>query len=186
MQIAKELLGKHLMTSFGGNITGGIIVETEAYEGAKDRASHAYHNRRTARTEVMYARGGCAYVYLCYGIHSLFNIVTNLEDIPHAILVRGIIPVTGIELMKQRTGRREIQPDSGIGPGKVSSLLGIHYSHSGLSLTGDQIWVEDKGFTIGGHQVITGPRIGVSYAGMDALLPYRFRVPEDIIKKTVP
>lgn len=179
MQIAKELLGKYLMTRFGGGVTGGVIVETEAYAGVTDRASHAYNHRRTARTEVMYARGGRAYVYLCYGIHSLFNIVTNMEDIPHAILVRGIIPSDGLELMKQRTGKKDILPGAGIGPGKVSGLLGIHYSHTGLSLTGDQIWIEDRGFQVDGIHIIASPRIGVSYAGEDAFLPYRFRIAEE-------
>lgn len=183
VQIAKDLLGKYLMTCFNGAITGGVIVETEAYEGVTDRASHAYNNRRTARTEVMYAKGGRAYVYLCYGIHSLFNIVTNVEDIPHAILVRGIVPSIGTDLMKERAGKRELQPEDGIGPGKVSKLLGIHYTHTGESLTGNKIWIEDKGFKTDGLAILSGPRIGVGYAGSDALLPYRFRLRlEDVLK----
>ncbi len=176
VRIARELLGKYLMTHLEGGITGGMIVETEAYEGVTDRASHAWNNRRTARTEVMYGRGGLAYVYLCYGIHSLFNIVTNTEGVPHAILVRGIFPTDGIEIMKKRVGRGELKPEAGTGPGRVSSLLGIHYSHSGLSLLENRIWIEDRGYLTGEKDVMTSARVGIDYAGPDALLPYRFRL----------
>ena len=126
VQIAKDLIGKYIFTHFNGEITGGIIIETEAYEGITDRASHAYGGRRTARTEVMYADGGVAYVYLCYGMHSLFNIVTNIQGVPHAVLIRGIYPSVGKEMMKMRTQKPELVRGSGIGPGKVSKLLGIH------------------------------------------------------------
>lgn len=180
VRIARELLGKHLLTDLGGGVTGGIITETEAYAGVIDKASHAYNNRRTTRTEVMYSRGGIAYIYLCYGIHSLFNIVTNKEDVPHAILVRGIKPVIGLEIMQERTGKHKIGAVEGNGPGKVSSLLGIHYSQTGTSLVGDQIWIEDRNFDLNSFDIIKGPRIGVGYAGRDALLPYRFvLVPSD-------
>lgn len=180
VQIARDLIGKYLFTQFEEGITGGIITETEAYEGATDRASHAFGNRRTARTEVMFAEGGVAYVYLCYGIHSLFNIVTNVKDIPHAVLIRGIHPVEGLDIMLKRAGKDKIVRGFGSGPGKVSKLLGIHYSHSGLDLQGDKIWVEDRGLELA-KQIISGVRIGVDYAGEDALLPYRFRIPEEII-----
>ena len=186
VQIARELLGKYLFTRFDGELTGGIIIETEAYAGITDRASHAYADRRTARTEVMYRRGGVAYVYLCYGIHSLFNIVTNDRDIPHAVLVRGIIPVIGKEVMQKRTGREINGPGIGSGPGRVSKLLGIHFSHTGTDLTGDRIWLEDRGLYLP-EKIITGTRIGVEYAMEDALLPYRFRLGEhDIKKKRLP
>jgi len=177
VQIAKDLIGKYLFTDFNDEITGGIIIETEAYEGITDRASHAYGNRRTARTEVMYTEGGTAYVYLCYGIHSLFNIVTNVTGIPHAVLIRGIMPVEGIVTMLERTGKRKLAPGSGSGPGKVSSLLGIHYSHTGTDLMGSKIWVEDRGLILE-DKIITGRRIGVDYAGPDASRPYRFLVNE--------
>ncbi len=181
VQIARDLLGKHLVTRMDGVITSGIICETEAYAGVTDKASHAYGGRRTARTEVMYARGGTAYVYLCYGMHSLFNIVTNEKDIPHAVLIRGIVPADGLETMLQRSGKITITKDSGIGPGKVSKILGIHYSHSGFDLikksvhkTDPAIWIEDRDVVMDARDIISGPRIGVSYAGEDALLPYRF------------
>ena len=183
VQIARDLLGKQIFTRIDGIITSGIICDTEAYAGTTDRASHACGGRRTGRTEVMYALGGTAYVYLCYGMHSLFNIVTNLQDIPHAVLIRGIVPVDGIDVMLSRSGKVKLTKDSGIGPGKVSKLLGIHYSHSGLDLVTNKenrmapaIWIEDKEIKIDSGKILTGPRIGVEYAGEDALLPYRFSV----------
>jgi DNA-3-methyladenine glycosylase len=179
--IARDLIGKVLVTNFNGELTSGIIIETEAYEGVTDRASHAYGGRRTARTEVMYAIGGTAYVYLCYGVHSLFNMVTNEVDIPHAVLIRGIYPLEGAEIMKLRTHKTGLSKGSGVGPGKVSKLLGIHYSHTGIDLLGDKIWVEDQGYDF--HDaILTGTRIGVQYSGEDALLPYRFRVNEEKIQ----
>ncbi|MEI7501591.1 MAG: DNA-3-methyladenine glycosylase [Bacteroidota bacterium] len=182
VQIARDLLGKHLVTRMSGVTTSGIICETEAYAGVTDRASHAFGGRRTQRTEIMYCPGGTAYIYLCYGVHSLFNVVTNEQDIPHAVLIRGIIPDKGKETMLERTGKVKITKDFGIGPGKVSKLLGIHYSNSGLDLTNVNenaqaaIWVEDRSININPADIIAGPRIGVGYAGEDALLPYRFRI----------
>ena len=99
LTISRELLGKVLCTQFEGELTSGIIVETEAYAGETDQASHTYGGRRTLRTEVMYAPGGVSYIYLCYGIHHLFNVVTNFEGIPHAILIRAIKPIDGIDIM---------------------------------------------------------------------------------------
>jgi DNA-3-methyladenine glycosylase len=181
--IARDLLGKYLCTRIDGQYTSGMICETEAYEGETDRASHAWNGRRTERTEVMYAVGGTAYVYLCYGVHSLFNVVSNAQGIPHAILVRGIIPSEGLEIMVTRSGKENIPENFGIGPGKVSKILGIHYTHTGTDLTrttGDPaIWIEDRGVNIDPHRIQTGTRIGVDYAGKDALLPYRFRVEID-------
>jgi DNA-3-methyladenine glycosylase len=176
VQVAKELLGKVLFTKFNGVITAGVITETEAYAGVNDRASHAYKDRRTKRTEVMYAEGGTAYVYLCYGIHHLFNVVTNKKDTPHAVLIRSVKPLTGVDVIRKRRGK--VLADSTLckGPGTVSEGLGIKTSHSGLSLLGDQIWIEDKAVVIRQRDIIKSPRIGVDYAGADALLPYRFTV----------
>ncbi len=187
VQIARELLGKKIITRFAGEITSGVICETEAYAGVTDRASHAYGGRRTARTEVMYALGGTAYVYLCYGIHSLFNIVTSDAGTPHAVLIRGIIPAEGTEIMLRRSGKTKFTHDSGIGPGKVSKMLGIHYSHSGFILNqfdnpgNNTISLEDMGTDIDPDKITAGPRVGVDYAGTDALLPYRFMVQELIL-----
>lgn len=180
--IARQLLGKVLCTSVDGILTTGIITETEAYAGKSDRASHAYNGRRTARTEIMFRAGGIAYVYLCYGVHSLFNVVTAAEGNPHAVLIRSVIPLEGLSMMQQRQGGKAVNRDAGTGPGRLSRLLGIHYAHTGLPLekAADKntlaIWIEDRNFIVNDGMIIAGPRIGVDYAGEDALLPYRFRV----------
>src|ERR1043165_4473941 len=152
--IAKELIGKILVTKFDGKLTAGRIVETEAYNGAIDRASHAYNNRRTNRTQVMYTAGGVAYVYLCYGIHQLFNVVTNVKDTPHAVLVRAVEPLAGVEEMLIRTNKGKAGFDLTRGPGNVSKALGIHTRHTGMSLTGNEIFIADDGFQYPPHQVI--------------------------------
>jgi len=180
VQVARELLGKILYTSFNSKITAGIIIETEAYAGASDKASHAFNNRRTARTEIMYSEGGCAYVYLCYGIHSLFNIVTSVESDPQAVLIRGIKPLYGIDVMAQRAGKSKLPDKNGIGPGNVAKLLGIQVSHSGLHLFNAnneklKIWIQDDSLEVPDDEIKSGPRVGVDYAGEDALLPYRFQ-----------
>lgn len=174
--LSRDLLGKVLMTNIDGKITGGIIVETEAYRGPEDRASHASAGRRTNRNEVMYARGGYAYIYLCYGIHNLFNIVTNAKDIPHAILIRAIEPIQGIETMLIRRGKEKLQRTLTAGPGALSQALGINLNHNGMLLTGPEIWLEDRGMNYSPEQVVMRPRIGIDYAGEDAFLPWRFCV----------
>ncbi|HET7819411.1 MAG TPA: DNA-3-methyladenine glycosylase, partial [Bacteroidia bacterium] len=135
--IAKELLGKVLITNFNGAISAGIITETEAYAGINDRASHAFGGRRTARTEIMYATGGTAYVYLCYGIHHLFNVVTNQKDIPHAVLIRALKPIEGMHVILKRRKQKEISNKLSSGPGTLSQELGIQTSHSGENLLGN-------------------------------------------------
>ena len=176
LKIAKELLGKVLVTNWDGIVTSGRIVEVEAYAGVIDKASHAWAGRRTARNEIMYAAGGVAYVYLCYGIHHLFNVVTHGKDIPHAILIRAIEPIRGIDLMLERTGKKK--PDNTLtrGPGNVSKALGIYTAYSGLTLSGRQLYIADDGFTFSKNEIGSSPRIGVDYAGADAHLPYRFYV----------
>jgi DNA-3-methyladenine glycosylase len=174
LQIAKELLGKILVTKWNGIITSGRIVECEAYNGIIDKASHAYGDRRTNRTEIMYADGGKAYVYLCYGIHHLFNVVTNVKDEPHAILIRGLEPIKGIDMMLERTGKTKLDHTISKGPGNVSKALGIDVSHSGLSLMNRKLFIAEDDFEIDQEHIATSPRIGVEYAGKDARLPYRF------------
>ena len=174
--IAKELLGKVLITNFNGAISAGIITETEAYAGINDRASHAFGGRRTARTEIMYATGGTAYVYLCYGIHHLFNVVTNQKDIPHAVLIRALKPIEGMDVILKRRKQKETSNKLSSGPGTLSQALGIQTSHSGENLLGNKIWIEDRGINFPDIEIIKSPRIGVDYAGADALLPYRFYV----------
>ncbi|PLW98687.1 MAG: DNA-3-methyladenine glycosylase [Marinilabiliales bacterium] len=172
--LAKSLLGKYLITNINGVMTGGMITETEAYEGVTDRASHAYGGLRSKRTEVMYATGGRSYVYLCYGIHYLFNIVTNQKEVPHAVLVRGIFPVIGIEEMMIRTGKSKAGYALTNGPGKLSKALGITLRLNGVILNGQEIWIEDRGIEYKYIDITTTHRVGVDYAGPDALLPYRF------------
>ena len=183
VRLARELLGKSLFTESNGVITGGIITETEAYAGVTDKASHAYGGRFTDRTQIMYHEGGCTYVYLCYGIHSLFNIVTNVEGIPHAILIRAIKPTIGIDAMLVRRGIKNAGSDFCKGPGKVSKALDIHYSHTGLLLSKEvandakmKIWIEESDDIVPAEDIIITSRIGVDYAGEDALLPYRFEL----------
>ncbi len=174
VKIARELLGKILVTRFDGIETSGRIVETEAYAGETDRASHAYGGRRTARTEVMYNEAGTTYIYLCYGIHHLFNVVTGKKDVPHAILIRALEPLSGIDTMLERTGKKKPDHTLTRGPGNVSKALGLFTRHKGLSLLGDEVYIADDGFKISKKDIGISTRIGVDYAGPDAELPYRF------------
>ncbi len=174
VSLSKDLIGKHLFTKFEGKITAGIITETEAYAGINDKASHAYGGRRTNRNEVMYHQGGKAYVYLCYGLHHLFNIVTNIEEVPHAVLIKAIYPIIGEKEIFKRRNATKPKKDLTVGPGKVSQALGIQTNHNGLLLCGNQIWLEDQGIVFNQKQINVGTRIGVEYAKEDALLPYRF------------
>ena len=171
--IAKELLGKLITTNIDGRTTIGRIVETEAYAGFADRASHAWAGKRTARNQHMYEAAGTAYVYTCYGIHQLFNIVTNERGIPDAVLVRAVEPVAGVETMMWRTDKRIADQSLTRGPGNVAKALGIHKIHSGMSLLGDVIYISSDEYELEDKQVGASSRIGVAYAGSDALLPYR-------------
>lgn len=173
IQIARDLLGKVLVVEIDGVRCSGIITETEAYAGLTDKASHAYGGRRTARTEIMFNNGGVAYVYLCYGIHNLFNVVTNIKNVPHAVLIRAIKPLENAELMIQRAAEKRMKGD-GIGPGKMSAMLGIGKEHNGLSLMSEKLHIADYGIEIKDSNIEIGKRIGVDYAKEDATLPYRF------------
>jgi DNA-3-methyladenine glycosylase len=174
--IARELLGKVVCTRIDSNLTTALITETEAYAGITDKASHAYGDRRTKRTEPMYGAGGLAYVYLCYGIHHLFNVVTNKNGIPHAILIRSGKPLSGINLMLER--RRKSDPDKNLlgGPGSFAQALGIKTSDTGTGLSGDRIWIEDQAVEVAENKIVVGPRVGIDYAKEDAKRPYRFRL----------
>jgi DNA-3-methyladenine glycosylase len=176
VELAKTLLGKLVVTHFDNYLTVGRIVETEAYNGVIDKASHAFGGRRTARTEIMYCSGGVAYVYFCYGMHHMFNIVTGKADVPHAVLVRALEPLEGIDMMLRR--RRKMLLDHSItkGPGSVAQAMGISTLHSGLSLQSSDLYLADDGIKYENEEVIATPRIGVAYAAEDALMPYRFLV----------
>jgi len=180
LQIAKGLLGKALYTLLDEKLCSGLIVETEAYSAKDDKASHAYLNRRTKRTETMYAAGGLAYIYLCYGIHSMFNVVCNEENIPDAVLVRAIQPLEGIEYMQERRNMFHQKPILTAGPGSVCKALGIHTAMDREDLNGNRIWIEDHKVFIEEDQILCSPRVGVGYAQEDALLPWRFRIKNNL------
>jgi DNA-3-methyladenine glycosylase len=178
VKVAKQLIGKVLYTRINNEISSGIITETEAYAGIDDKASHAYGNKRTKRTEIMYQNGGYAYIYLIYGIYSLFNVVTNKVGVPHAVLIRSIFPFEGLEIMQQRNSGKHVSAKDGIGPGRLSRLLGINYKMTGIPLIKTQeqnaIWIEDNNIIIMESEIKIGKRIGVDYAEEDAELAYRF------------
>jgi DNA-3-methyladenine glycosylase len=176
VKIASELLGKCIFTQIDNQITGGIIIETEAYKGVEDRACHAYNYRRTKRTEVMYQNGGVTYVYLCYGIHHLLNVVTHTEGIPHAVLIRSILPSFGIATMLKRRKKTLLDSKLTSGPGSVCKALGIDLSYNALPLNSSCIWITNSDISVNKANIYQGPRIGVDYAGSDALLPWRFKL----------
>lgn len=175
VQIARELLGKVLVTQWNGELTAGRIVETEAYEGEIDKASHAFKGR-TKRTHVMFEEGGVAYVYLCYGIHQMFNVVTGRRDTAHAILIRAVEPLEGIDVMLQRTGKSKPDHTLTRGPGNVGKALGFHTSQSGHSLSSKELFIADDKFLLPENMIGESPRIGVDYAGDHADWDYRFFV----------
>jgi DNA-3-methyladenine glycosylase len=174
VEISQDLLGKVLCTRLNAKVTKAIITETEAYAGVQDKASHAYGGRRTRRTEPMFGRGGTAYVYLCYGIHHLFNVVTNDAETPHAILIRAGTPLEGTGLMRKRRKKRQADETLLAGPGSLAQALGITTDLTGTSLLGNKIWIEEQGFTVTAEKINVGPRIGIDYAEEDASRPYRF------------
>ena len=180
VRIAKELLGKVLTTTINGTTTSGRIVETEAYNGVTDRASHAWAGRRTPRNEIMYISSGTAYVYVCYGIHHLFNVVTNANEIPNCVLVRAVEPLIGIETMLRRSSKQKLDRTLTSGPGNVSRALGIKVLDSGTDLMGNKVFIADDGFSVKPNMIVAGARIGVESAGEHALLPYRFFVRDNI------
>lgn len=178
VQISQELLGKYLVTNIDGQITSGKITETEAYRAPDDKACHAYNNRRTARTQVMFAEGGKAYVYLCYGIHHLFNVVTATEDVAHAVLVRAVEPVDNIESMLLRRKMKKLERRLSAGPGTLSHALGITTKWTGVDMTDadSPIWIEDRGEDILSENIIASPRVGIGYAEECIDWPWRFRI----------
>ena len=175
VKIARELLGKVLFTRIDGVLTGGTIVETEAYSW-KERGCHAYGSRKTTRNSIMFAEGGFSYVYMCYGIHFLFNVVTNREDTPEAVLVRAVEPLTGLGEMKMRRGFLKNGFHLTSGPGKLTKALGIGRTFNGKSLLDDEIWIEDPGTKLADRNIEASERIGIDYAGEDAFLPWRFSI----------
>ena len=171
--VARGLLGKLLVVlAHNGKRVSGTIVEAEAYSGPHDRAAHSYGGRRTKRTETMYGIGGTAYVFFVYGMYNQFNVVTNVADAPHAVLIRALEPVEGIEVMRRR---RQGQPDHNLtnGPGKLCIAMGIDRKSDSADLLGDRVWLE-HGRTIPRSQIASGPRIGIDYAQEWVDKPWRF------------
>lgn len=173
-EVSRDLLGKVLCTRIGGAFTAGMITETEAYSGRNDRACHASNGRRTDRTEVMYRRGGTAYVYLCYGIHHLFNVVTNREERADAVLVRAVKPLEGLDIMLERRKMEKREPALTAGPGRLTQALGITTDLYGTDLLGDTIWIENRELFPADPDITSDGRVGVEYAGEDARRPWRF------------
>jgi DNA-3-methyladenine glycosylase len=175
VKIARQLVGKVLCTRIGGaSLTSGIITETEAYCGRGDKACHANDGTRTDRTKTMYQAGGITYVYLCYGIHHLFNIVTNVQGKADAILVRAIKPLDGKSIMLKRRNFQQVQPSLTAGPGRLTQALGITTDLDAISLTGNTIWIEDRSNNFTEDSLVATERVGIDYAGEDANLPWRF------------
>jgi DNA-3-methyladenine glycosylase len=174
ISVSRQLLGKVLCTRVGGQFTSGIITETEAYCGRNDEACHANNGLRTNRTETMYGPGGYSYVYLCYGIHHLFNVVTNKKNLADAVLIRSIQPVDGKSIMLIRRNRKDLEPVVCNGPGKLTKSLAITTNENSTDLLGERIWIEDRGIVLSDSDIAASARIGVDYAGEDALLPWRF------------
>lgn len=173
--LAKGLLGKLLCTREDGRTTKGMIVEAEAYCGRNDKACHANGNRMTRRNKIMFSSGGHAYVYLCYGIHHLFNVVTNSEGFADAVLIRALEPVEGADIMKERRNMLSLQKRLTSGPGALSQAMGISLTHYGERLDGDRIWIE-QGIEIDPGLILATTRVGVEYAGEDAQKPWRFYI----------
>lgn len=179
VKIARELIGKGLFTQKDGVITGGMIVETEAYSW-KERGCHAYGGKKSQRNAIMFGNGGNAYVYLCYGMHYMFNVVTNQPDVAEAVLIRAVEPRVGVEVMQQRRGSLKNPYHLTSGPGKLAKALGIDRSLNAKSLLDNEIWLEDIGEQVNARKIQAGPRIGIDYAGVDAALPWRFFVKENL------
>jgi len=174
VQVSRDLLGKVLCTKIDSQVTKAIITETEAYAGITDKASHAYGGKRTKRTEPIFAHGGTAYIYLCYGIHHLFNVVTNEAETPHAVLIRAGVPLDGFNLMRKRRKRSQLDKTLLAGPGSLAQALGITTDLTGTSLLENRIWIEDHNLIVDKEEIVAGPRIGIDYADEDAARPYRF------------
>lgn len=179
VQIARDLLGKKLVTrDKEGNVTAGMITETEAYKAPEDKASHAHNFKRTPRTETMYLPGGHSYVYLIYGIHHLFNVVTGPEDLPHAVLIRAVEPVSGENLMLMRRNHKMITPKLTAGPGRLSQALSLDKEMNANSLKeipkeNPSVWIEHfKDFSF--DDIVAAPRVGIDYAEEYVDKPWRF------------
>jgi len=177
IELAQKLLGKFIFTKIDNDpITGGMIVETEGYKGTEDKACHAYNGRKTKRNEVMYEIGGVAYVYICYGMHALLNVVTNKKDIPDAVLIRAIEPIEGIDTMLKRRDKMKIERNLTAGPGSLTKSLGVTKKLNGYTFDNKNLWIEDRNITIKKEDILSSKRVGIDYALEHKDLPWRFRI----------
>lgn len=172
--VSRQLLGKKLCTFIDGIFTSGIIVETEAYRGPEDLGSHAYNNKRTTRNDIMYAEGGVVYMYICYGIHDMLNIVTGKEGNSHAVLIRALEPVNGIRHMYERRGIQDLRRLCK-GPGALAKALSLSKKHNGVSLQSDIIWIEDAP-AIAEENIVETARVGLNIQGLYKEIPWRFYI----------
>lgn len=176
--LARDLLGKRIVSHIDGIKTAARIVETEAYRAPDDRGSHAWQNKRTIRTETMFGQGGTAYVYLCYGIHHLFNVVTGPVDTAHAVLIRAVEPYSGLTIMQQRRNTDGVNLTNG--PGKWSQAMGITTCINGITLYANNSLVKIyMGEKISDTNILSGPRVGIAYAKECALRPWRFQIKDN-------
>lgn len=173
LAIAKELLGKYVFTQLDGVLTGGMIVETEAYIGPEDSGSHAFNHRRTPKNETMYAEGGVTYMYICYGIHDMLNVVTGQAGSSHAVLIRAIEPTIGIEFMQERRGNVPLKRLA-TGPGALAKALGLKKYHDAYDLTSSEIWIEDQGLLVDEKSVKATGRVGLGCKEPYLSIPWRF------------
>ena len=177
--VARQLLGCRLVVrEADGARASGTIVEAEAYMGPEDKAAHSYGNRRTARTETMFGQGGTAYVYFIYGMYYQFNVVTNRRDVPHAILLRALEPVEGIERMRERRPVKR-ERDLTSGPGKLCQALGLDRSFNGEDLLGERVWIESSERRLAPGRIASGARIGIDYAEEYKEKPWRFWIKDN-------
>lgn len=174
--VARELIGKHVYSNINGLLTGGLIVETEAYQGPEDRGSHAFNNRKTPRNEIMYNAGGVAYMYICYGIHDMLNVVTGSHGVSHAVLIRAVEPRIGIDIMRER--RQVLNENTRLcrGPGALAKALGLVKAHNGINLLEDTIWIEDENELINDSEIIASARVGMNFDGPYKTIPWRFYI----------
>lgn len=178
VDVAAELLGKQLCTNINGKRVTGLIVETEAYSGDDDKACHANNQRKTKRNQIMFEPGGHAYIYLCYGVHHLFNVVTNVRGKADAVLIRAVEPLEGVGIMLDRRKMPKFEKQVTNGPGKFTQAFGITTQYYGTALDSDIIWIEESK-SISKNNIVATTRVGVDYAEDDALKPWRFYLKEN-------
>jgi DNA-3-methyladenine glycosylase len=173
LQVARDCIGKHLVHDCADGLLVGRVVEAEAYRGPEDRAAHSFGGRRTARTEVMFGPPGHAYVFFVYGLHHHVNLVTTAVGKPHAVLIRAIEPIAGVEAMAARRRMPAGQRELSNGPGKLCQALGIDRSFNGMDLTAPPLFLSDGPRC----KVARATRVGVDYAGVWKERLWRFYDP---------